>query len=240
MKSNSFPPIANIGIALYIIGACLGFLLALLAAWADVEAQTYGFYRRADQPLNGLQCPILMTAGEESKIFVRIANTTDKPLVPNVRVEISTPALADIFTQSVRLEPGESRTLAWTVGPQNIDLGNFIFASALVYAAHPLPEQQSMCGIYIVRLPGKGAAIVMLTIALSLLCMGGGLYALYRNADARPRLNTLKGSLTAAAFLILIALIATFLGWWLQSVIALVITALLTAVTLGLLFRKEG
>jgi hypothetical protein len=196
MKIKSPSPILSI--MLYIFGVLIGFTLVLLATWSNVEAQFYGFYRRASNPLPGLRCPILMTDGETTQISLRIKNTTDKPLS----------------------------------GPDNIDLGHFIFAETLVYSFYPIPERQGICGIYILNLPGRGGPIVAVMILLSLLGMGAGLYGLHHLSNPSPRVLIARRPLLALVVLMTVSLIVTIIGWWGPGLILLILFVLLTVVTL--------
>jgi hypothetical protein len=230
MKIKSPSPILSI--MLYIFGVLIGFTLVLLATWSNVEAQFYGFYRRASNPLPGLRCPILMTDGETTQISLRIKNTTDKPLSPNIRMEISRPGMLFLSTQTVKLQPGESKTVFWAIGPDNIDLGHFIFAETLVYSFYPIPERQGICGIYILNLPGRGGPIVAVMILLSLLGMGAGLYGLHHLSNPSPRVLIARRPLLALVVLMTVSLIVTIIGWWGPGLILLILFVLLTVVTL--------
>ncbi len=231
-----------INIVLYVIGAMLGFTLVLLATWADVEAQFYGFYRRSNTPLPGLDCPIFMTSSEVNKVSLRITNTTDKPLNPNIRTEISTSALPFLSIESIKIAPAESKTMEWRIGPENIDLKHFVFVEVLVYSFYPLPTSEGICGIFFVNLPINGSTIVAVMTLLSLLGMGVGLYGLNRVPSPTRRVATIKYPLLFLSFLIAAAILASLLEWWLQGLVLLVLILLLTLVLilaiLGLLNKE--
>jgi hypothetical protein len=230
MKIKSTPPILSI--MLYILGALIGFTLVFLSTWADVEAQFYGFYRRANVPLPTLRCPIVMTDSETAQVSLRLKNTTDKPLSPNLRAEISTPALPFLSTQTVKLEAGESKTVYWAIGPDNVDLGHFIFAQVLAYSFYPIPDRQGTCGIYILNLPGRGGTYVALATLLSLLGMAAGLYGLRLIPNPSRRILMVKRPMLALAILMTVALIVTIIGWWWPGLILLILLVLLSVVTL--------
>lgn len=231
MKNNQS---TLINIVIYILAALIGFTLVLLATWADVEAQTYGFYRRANIGLPGLNCPILMTPGEVSKVSLRLTNTTNDPLTPNIRVEISRPALPFLSTESVKLPAGESKTMEWMIGPENIDLGYFIFINALTYSSYPLPSRESMCGVFIINLPTNGRTIVALMAVLSLLGMGFGLYGLNRSPGLARRVLIARRPLLVLSVFIAVSILVTFLGWWWPGLILLVLALLLVMAVLVL------
>jgi hypothetical protein len=230
---NTHPPLI-VNIVIYILAALIGFTLVLLATWADVEAQMYGFYRRASIGLPGLNCPILMTPGEVSKVSLRLTNTTNNLLAPNIRMEISKPAMPFLSTESVKLAAGESKTMEWTIGPENIDLGNFIFINALTYSSYPLPSRESMCGVFIINLPTNGRTIVAIMTILSLLGMGFGLYGLNRSPSLARRFLIARRPLLVLSVLIAVSILVTFVGWWWPGVILLVLTLLLVMAILVL------
>ena len=120
------------GVLLYVLGVITGLLLIVVATWGDMEAASYGFPRRASDALSGLTCPILMTRNETDTISLRVSNPTDKHLHPAISTEISADFNPQIFIESVDLAPGEAKSVEWSVGPRNIDLGMFIFANVEV------------------------------------------------------------------------------------------------------------
>ncbi len=233
MKNTHLPPIVSI--VIYILAAIIGCTLVFLATWADVEAQTYGFSRRANAGLPGLNCPILMTLGEVGKVSLHLTNTTKNLLAPNIRTEISTPVTLSLSTEFVRLAAGESKTMEWTIGPGNIDLEKFILVDVLIYSSYPLPNRESMCGVFIVKLPTDGRTIVTIMTILSLLGMGFGLYGLYRSPSLTQRILIARRPLLILSVLIAVAIFVTFLGWWWPGLIFLVLTLLLVTITLGLI-----
>ena len=230
---NNHPPLI-VSIVIYILAALIGFTLVLLATWADVEAQTYGFYRRASDPLPGLNCPIFMTPGEVNKVSLRVTNTTGKPLTPGIRTEISTPILPFLSIESIKLAPGESKTVEWKIGPENIDLGRFIFVDVLTYSSYPLPNREDRCGIFIINLPTNGRTIVAVMAILSLLGMGFGLYGLNRSPSLARRVSIARRPLLVLSVLIAVSILVTFLGWWWPGVILLILTLLLALAVLVL------
>ena len=237
MKTKHLPLIASI--VIYILGAAIGFTLVLLSTWAGVEAQFYGFSRRANTPLTGFHCPIFLTPGETGKVSLRVSNPTSGPLSPNVRADISTPGMPALTTQSVKLAPGESKTLEWTIGPQNVDLGHFIFVEVLVYSTYPLPTREAICGINIINLPTNGRMIVAGMALLSLLGMGFGLVGLNRVPSPARRVLVAQRPLLVLSILITAAILVTFESWWGPGSILVVLILLLLMTTLGLILRTE-
>lgn len=216
-----------------VIGILIGFLLSVLAVWADLEATTYGFLKRAQAPFQGLSCPIFMGKNESQVVSVKVSNPTDQTLSPSVRTEVSTPMVLDYKLEFLRIAPGEQATVQRTVGPQNIDLGRFIFVSVLVYSAYPIPNQENTCGIFVLPVSSGGSLILILGTTLSILLMSTGLFLLYRNGITTRRPRSLMFTVVVTA----LAMLFGFIGWWMQGIILLVILVLMLAISLNSLVR---
>jgi len=207
----------------FTIGILLAITLSVLAAWADYEAASYGFANRASTLLAGLNCPILMTKDESQTVSIKINNRTGGPLSPSIRTDISTSLEPVTTIESLDLKPGESRLLKWPIGPENIDLGQFIFVNMLVYAAHPIPDRDNTCGILVLPIRGNGNLILILATIVSVLCAGSGTYLLQKSdlpiKQKRPALFL--------ALAILLTLTVSFMGLWMQAILLLAITILM-------------
>src|SRR5690349_9417883 len=153
---------------LYTVGILLGVTIATLAIWADYEAASYGFPRRAQTPFKGLSCPIFMTRDEAQIIQIRLTNSSGKKISPSIRTEISTKLVTDEKLEFFELDPGESLLVERTIDSENIDLGQFIFAQASVFSARPLADQENTCGVFILPMRGNGTVILIIASAISL------------------------------------------------------------------------
>jgi hypothetical protein len=236
MKTNQSSLLSSL--LSYVLGVIVGLLLLGMAAWADMEANFYGFDRLANAGLRGFSCPVLMTQNETRTISLQLSNPTDRRISPSVRTEISTPVLPQQFVETIRIEPGESRRLEWPVGPENRDLQRFIFAKALLYSSHPLPSQEATCGIFVVNLPGSGRVILPVLVALAVLAMGWGIYHMNKFRISNEWLARYMGSMTFIAVMIAIGLFISFRGGWVPGllillVVILVIVILLSSMTLS-------
>ena len=221
MKISTRPKLIPV-LTLFAIGILLAITLSAIAAWADYEAASYGFPNRAATLLTGLNCPILMTTGESQTVSVKVNNRTDGPLSPSARIEISTSDEPVTTLESLDLKPGESRLLKWSIGPQNIDLGQFIFVNMLVYAAHPIPDRENTCGVFVLPMRGNGNLILILVTLISVLSVGSGAYLLQRTNLSFKQ----KRPVLFLAFTILLTLTVSFLGLWMQAIFLLAITIL--------------
>lgn len=223
----------------YVVGLIVGLYLMTIAAWADMESAFYGFNRLAEAGLRGFSCPVLMTRGETDTISLTVSNTTDNPISPAARLEISTPLLTQEYHENLKLAPGENMRLEWSVGPENIDLKRFIFAKALVFSAFPRPNQEATCGIYIVDLPGSGKVILPVLIALSLLGMGFGVYGMIKLGASNDWAEKYVRPLAFLSIIIILGFAASFMGGWVPSVLLLAVAFLMIVILLGSLFMNE-
>lgn len=224
----------------YTVGLLIGLYLVVVVAWADMEAAFYGFSRLANAGLRGFNCPPLMTREEIGTISVRVSNTADKPISPAVRVEISTPLMLQEYNEKLRLEPGETQTLEWAVGPENIDLRRFIFAKALVFSAYPRPNLEATCGIYVINLPGSGTVVLAVMIALSPLGMGWGLYGMRKSAasDEWAQKHVVRPMMFLAV-IVVIGFVTSSAGGWVPTVLLLAVAVLMVFILLGTLVMSE-
>ena len=218
---------------LYVVGVLLGLTLSTLASWADYEATSYGFVRRAQMPFKGLTCPILMTRDETQTIKVRFTNITGKKISPSIRTEISTKLAADSKLEFFELKPGETLLVERTIGSENIDLGQFIFVKAAVFSSFPLPDQENTCGVFILPIRGNGPVILILVSILSLIFTFISIFFLYRSDHPKKHIYPL----TFIAVAMTLALVFSFLGSWIPTVLMLVLVVLTIFITFNIMVQ---
>jgi hypothetical protein len=218
---------------LYFIGVLLGITLATLSTWADYESTAYGFPRRAQTPFKGLSCPILMTRDETQTIKIRLTNSTEKKLSPSIRTEISTRVTADSKLEFFELAPGESLLVERIIGPQNIDLGQFIFVQASVFSSYPLPNRESTCGVFILPMQGNGTLILIAATILSLLFSAGGLFQLRQDGQPEKSIRPLL----FIAIVMTLAMTLAFLGAWIPAALMIVLAVLTSFISFSIMIR---
>lgn len=228
----------NLFLLAYILGVLISVTVAVIATWSDLEAAFYGFDRRASNALQNLHCPILLNRNEPGVVSVRISNTTDGKLSPSVRADFSSPVTPISTLDSVELAPGESKTLAWTIGPANIDLKRFIFSKVLIFASYPLPDREATCGTFVIDLPIPGKVMLYLLVVLGLAGMGGGWFMLNRRKQQLGRLEKALPPLTFLTVVIVLALAVGLAGWWVQAVLLLTVTLITIFVTVNFAFFR--
>ncbi len=220
---------------LTLTGILMGLLLATLAVWGDYESTAYGFVRRAQAPFQGLSCPVFIGNNESKVVSIEISNPTDQILSPGLRTQISMPSEPDSNVEYIRLAPGEQITLQRTVGPENIDLGLFIFVDAFVFATYPIPDRETTCGILVLPV-ANGTRLLIFGTALSTLLMSTGAYSLYKDKWLRPSLRSLMFMVLATV----LAMILGFVGWWLPAVILIVLLILTLLIRAGVLLTEQS
>lgn len=220
-------------VLLTLSGILLGLLLALLAVWADYESTAYGFLRRAQASFGGLSCPIFVGMDENSIVSIKVSNPTDRTISPSIRTEISTPVDFDAQLEHMQLASGQQITLQRTVGPENIDLGMFIFVSTLVYSSFPLPDRQTTCGILVLPV-SNGTLLLILGTALSVLLMAAGTYLLYKNEWFVRRSRSMLFMVATTV----LAMVLAFMGWWLVAAILVVLSVLTLVIAVGSFFTS--
>lgn len=217
---------------LYLTGVIAGLGLILIATWGDLEAAFYGFDRVGGLRLSSLSCPILMSDSETSSFTIKINNSLERNLSPSVKVDISAPIAPISSNESVLLLPGESKKLEWQIGPENIDLGRFIFARVWTYAAYPQPDRESTCGVVIHPLPINGSILTSILVVLSLFGTGFGLYGLKQSGSLEGSgMKTSRYNLVT--IIMLVGLINSFIGIWLIGVLVLAVSLLLIVISVG-------
>lgn len=233
MNNKKFPQ--NLHFLFYAVGAVLGLAVTFFATWADLEASYYGFDRTGGARLGSLSCPFFMTETETTTISVQLRNSTDKKVSPSIKVDLSSPISQNSTIEKAELAPGESKYLAWEIGPENIDLNRFVFARIWTYAAYPLKDQEATCGVFVLPLPGSGVAYTWGMVILSLLGMG---YGLFIRRDLRtPGRNPDYERFSFLAIVITLGLVVSYLGLWLAGVLVLVLAFLVIVISLSYSFR---
>ncbi len=228
----------TLGLYVFFIGVLLGMFFAMMATWANFEA--YLFDASTDSsalPLESLRCPILLNGDETGTVTATFANPAAWALRRTIDTHISHGFVLLMREERTRidLEPGEKRTLQWTIAPEDAAWGRFILVRLHVQRIGPLPPRSGSCGVLVVDFPfGAGAQIVIAVVGISLLLMAVGAVLWLRgteaqNKDLRP-IDYLALALAPAA---LIALILSMIGLWFISAILLILStlAMVTIVT---------
>jgi len=224
----------TLGVLIFIVGILCTTTLTIGLTWANLEAAFYGFQQTgSDRHLDGLSCPRLMTPYETGTINVSFSNPTPKALTPIIRIDISTPSVADSSEEQISIPPGKTGQVNHTVSSANIDLDFFIFAKASTYDSYPLPTSEATCGTLILDISFlSGTQIFVLWLAFSLLFMPFGLWLW--NTASTPDDYKMQNAARALALVGLLGLLIALQGQWLLELPLLAVTLLLAMVILGI------
>ena len=222
-----------LGLLLLAVGILLGVALAGAIAWADLEAEFYGFQTLTQNRLRGLACPPILTMAEAGTISAPVRNPVDQELQLIVRADFSARGPLRSERALVSLAAQETRRLTWTVTADDIDLHSFIFARVYTYPGYQSPMRQATCGILMLDLPLLGGTQVLaLTVTASLACMVAGLWLWRSNRPLTRYAETLTSALTFLAGIVLLAIATSWLGWWLPGLVLVLLTILTVSVIL--------
>jgi hypothetical protein len=226
----------TLGLYIFFAGVLLGMFFAALLTWADFEANL--FDRPTDSKasrLGSLRCPILLNQQETGTVTATFTNPTDYATRRTIDTNISHGFVILMREERNRidLEPGEKRTLQWTISPEDAAWGHFILVHLDVQRSGSLPSRSGSCGVLVVNLPfGTGTQIAIVIVVVSMLLMAAGAVLWLRSTEAqRKDLRSVDYLALALGPLILLALITSMLGIWFIGLILLVLS-ILTIVTI--------
>jgi hypothetical protein len=208
-------------------GACIGLVVALLSAWGDFEGLSYFATGASYEAFSGLNCPVVLSRAETGKVSAVFDNRQNTAIEPYYRVEVCGPVSSRRLEGQVRLPPGTSRQISWTIGPADIDLGSFILVKLDVLPVAGHQTREATCGVIVLplgRMSGRLAlnlaicAFALLTIVGMLtpaLVVGGHQAGLLsRGSSSRPpRLQQTLGIFTS------LAILAGLAGLWTAALV---------------------
>jgi len=202
-------------------GFLIGLTLVVTAVWADLEAALFDPSISAQERLNSLRCPLIMTSGETRQVSASFTNDRDKPRNVSVRAHFTTGVvtLIQVNSSEEMLEPGETRRLSWPIRMENVVFDRLILVRIFNLRSPSAPARQGTCGILVLNWPSlRGWAITTAALTASLLGMGGGALLWIRAhqpLDVSERKTAVM--LAMMAGFILIGLTAGAMGWWLPG-----------------------
>ena len=221
----------TLGLYIFFAGVLLGMFFAALLTWANFEANL--FDRPTDlkaSRLASLRCPILLNKQETGTVTATFRNPTDHAARRTIDTNISHGFVILMREERTRidLEPGEKRTLQWTISPEDAAWGRFILVHVETTRSGSLPARSGSCGVLVANLPlGTGTQITIFIVMTSLLLMVIGTVLWRRGTEAqRKDLRTVDYLALALGPFTLLALITSMLGIWLISLILLVLSVL--------------
>jgi len=226
----------KVGVMLLALSVVLSVALAGMMVWANIEAIYYGFPHITNNHLTTLHCPHFMAWDETTWISARVSNTTDHLATVGVKSWVSVPLAWELKTEYRKLKPGEQWVWMRRIGPENRELRHFIFASVYVFGGYPMPERQSMCGVYVLPLRGvRGEAAMWGAIVLILVVLFVGL-VLWRRAGGEAH-SGVVASRVMHFFAVMVPVTLAVALWmnWTLGIVVLVIDVLMVIIV-GLSF----
>lgn len=222
-----------LSVLVFSAGVLMGLALSAGAVWGDLEATLFGVSITADASLKTLKCPVMMTTTESGTVAATFSNPTDRQISPRIQTHISHGyvTLKRTIRTRVRLAPGETQQLEWTVASDDAAYGYLILVKVLALGQYPLPSRQGSCGILVINLPSfTGKQIIAFSFATGLLSMvlGAALWV----ASSQPlskRGRAAARAMYCIATTVLAAMLFALLGWWVLGGVLLVIAVLLVA-----------
>ena len=220
-----------LGVLVFSAGVLLGLALSAAAVWGDLEATLFGVSITADASLKTLKCPVMMTSTESGTVAATFSNPTDRQISPKIQTHISHGyvTLKREFRTRVRLAPGESQQLEWSVASDDAAYGYLILVKVLALGQYPLPSRQGSCGILVINLPSfTGKQIIAFSFATSLLSMvlGAALWVVSSQPLSKQGHGAVR-AMSCIAITVLAAMLSALLGWWVLGGVLLLIAVLL-------------
>jgi hypothetical protein len=221
------------GVILFAIGVLLGMTLIAITIWTDLEASFFDsmMASRGDEPLKTLRCPVLMTTSETGRIRATFENTADKPIELRLRAHVTdgfVTLMREVNT-TLPLEPGEKKTAEFLLSANDRAYRWLILARVLQARHYPFPARQAACGVLVLDVPFlTGSQLFALTIAVTLLCLLGGI-ALWSVANWPLRRSALAAARTMGILVVclLIGFLVSLSGAWLIASLLFAINLLL-------------
>ncbi len=217
------------GSIIYLAGALLGLGLAVIASWGDYEAMAYFEQGAGYERFSGLNCPILASVSETSTLSATFDNNSTQAIQPYYEVDISATASTRHMEDQITVPAHSSRTVSWTVDANDLNLGGFILVRLDVLPVAGHSTREATCGLVVMNLGRlSGATLIALWLAASLVCLIAGL-VIRETGSMRlaGRDKNLQNGMRAAGIVILLAMLFSFLGYWVIGMLFVAIAFLL-------------
>ena len=220
---------------IFFLGVILGFVLAIISLWNQVEALNYFFKGASYAPFQGLKCPIMMTRSETGVVTSVFDNPADSEDNFSYKIEISNIVSFRIIEDQITVPAHQTKDVAFTVTKDDIDLQFFIFVKITISPNSSRPTRVATCGIMVLNNQNlNGKQIFAITFALSLLGIVVGLSVWQRISGEVD--SNIKRLMQTLAIVVLLAMFAGLIGWWLAGTVLAVITILLLLISVRFAF----
>jgi hypothetical protein len=232
MQSNSRRTWGSI---VYLLGVLLGLGLAIVTIWGDYEANAFYDQGAGYQRFGGLSCPVLMSRSETSTVSATFDNSDNQVFQPYYEVDIAATASTRHMEDQLTVPAKSSKSVSWTVGANDINLGSFILIKMDVLPTAGFSTREATCGIVVMNfgeVPGRlvfgawlGASLVGMALGLVLRESG--------SERLSTKATNLRNGMRAAGITTLLALLTGLMGLWLIGVLFVAMTILLLVILLN-------
>ena len=214
-----------LGHLFFSVGVLSGLIFSVIAIWNNVEATNYFFNGVKHPAFRGLRCPMLMGPAETGTVSVTFKNPTSEVDEFFYRAEISGRSFSGRKVEGqIEVPAHQAREIHFTVDAQDVDLEFFILVKLTIMPNSTHPSQEATCGTMVVNLAGVNgsqASTSALFLSLSGVIVGLGLWRQTGLQTDRQRM------IPSLGVVMLLTLLATFLGWWAIAIAFIVILILL-------------
>jgi hypothetical protein len=223
-------------LAIFSAGAILGLFFTGMATWADFEASLFDSALQADEKLPGLRCPVFVGNNETGRLTAKINNPLDRIIAPKVRAHVSeglVTLMREIEMQP-SLNPGETRTLEWSVTSADAVWGRFILFRAYQYPVYPIPTRSSTCGVLTSGVPIPGQWFTALIVVASAAAMGTGTWLwIWNYQPLKGRKRDTAIAMAALGVVTLVGIVFVLFEMLIPGVLILVLSFLMVIVLIA-------
>lgn len=221
--------------ALFFLGVITGFALAIITIWIRLEAINYYFTGVKYAPFHGLRCPVILAPTEKGIVTAVFNNPTDREDNFFYKVEVSGKPFTRQVENQIAVPPHQTKSIQLTVDANDVDLLFFILVKMNILPNALHPSQEAVCGTMVVDVLGlTGAQISTFALSLSFLGIAVGLGVWQPTTSNLDR--SAKRAMQTLGVVVLLAVVAGMLGWWVISVAFAVTTILLLVISLRFAF----
>ena len=222
--------------ALFFMGVMIGFARSVIAIWDNLEATDYYFSGVTYAPFKGLRCPLVIAPTEKGVVTAVFNNPANEEDNFFYRAEISGKAFSKRrIEDQILVPPHQAKFFRFTVDARDVDLLFFILVKITILPNSIHPAQDATCGMIVTNLLGlTGSQISLAALILSMTGVVTGLF-LWEGKNSklsgnRPRIVQFLG------LVVLCALLATYMGWWIVATVLVVIIILLVIISMRFAF----
>lgn len=221
----------SLGLTLYIAGLVVGLLFYASTAWADYEAQLFDSALVSDEAESTFNCPMIITRAESGTLHATFGNPSVQNITRRVRLHVTDGFITLMREEDtlLKLAPGETQQLTWTVSPQDAAYNLLIMARVFAFRAYLQPARSSSCGILV--LPIKflsGSQVIAIALIFSWLAMaaGGVLWRKGVRLLAGKQLNAAY-AMGFLALIVAVGCVTGLAGIWLVSFLMVILAVLM-------------